>query len=48
MQTITIRTKAHKLEQEAPQAFFRGLVIAVPISLALWGAILWALWAVIR
>ena len=28
--------------------FFRGLAIAVPISLALWGAILWALWAVIQ
>jgi hypothetical protein len=47
MQTITIKTKAHKSEKEVPEAFFRGLVIAVPISLALWGAILWALWAMI-
>jgi hypothetical protein len=38
-----------KPKQEAPQAapepgslgFFRGLVMAVPVSLVLWGAILW-------
>jgi hypothetical protein len=29
-------------EEEDPAAFFRGLIIALPISLLLWGIIIWA------